>query len=133
MIVGVGHDVFEVARMETELHEGGASFRTAVFTPAEVAYCEAHRYPARHFAARFAAKEAVLKALGGDPGTGIAWVEIEVRNEATGRPRVHLHGGTSDLAGARGVSAIFLSLSHTATLAAATAVLESEVQGEVNR
>jgi len=119
--------------METELREGGASFRAAVFTPAEVAYCEAKRYPARHFAARFAAKEAVLKALGADPNHGRAWAEIEVCNRASGEPRVCLHGATVRLANARRVGAIFLSLSHTATLAAATAVLESTDAGEVNR
>ena len=133
MIVGIGHDVFEVSRMETELREGGAPFLAAVFTPAEVAYCGAKRYPARHFAARFAAKEAVLKALGADGDRGRAWAEIEVCNDASGRPHVALHGGVQALAQARRVQAVFLSLSHTATLAAATAVLEATDAGEVNR
>ncbi len=119
--------------METELREGGAPFRAALFTPAEVAYCEAKRYPARHFAARFAAKEAVLKALGAEGDIGRAWAEIEVFNRASGEPGVCLHGGVEALARTRRVRAVFLSLSHTATLAAATAVLESTDAGEVNR
>ncbi len=129
MIVGLGHDVFEVARMEAELREGGRPHRASLFTPAEIAYCEAKRYPARHFAARFAAKEAVLKALGADPGRGHAWPEIEVRNEPDGKPRVLLHGGARALARARQVGAIFLSLTHTARLAAATVVLEAGQEG----
>jgi holo-[acyl-carrier protein] synthase len=125
MIVGVGHDVFEVARMEAELGREGPPFRDGLFTAAEVAYCEAKRYPARHFAARFAAKEAVFKALGEDPARGPRWREVEIFNEATGKPRVVLHGKTRDLARDRQVDAVLLSMSHTADLAAATVVLES--------
>jgi holo-[acyl-carrier protein] synthase len=122
MIAGLGHDVFEVARMEAELCRGGSGL-PEVFTAAEAAYCEARRYPARHFAARFAAKEAVLKALGADPTRGPRWREVEIRNAASGQPRVLLHGETGEAAKALRVGEILLSLSHTATLAAATVVL----------
>lgn len=125
MIVGLGHDVFEVARMEDELRREGDSLKSALFTAAEVAYCEGKRYPARHFAARFAAKEALLKALGADPSIGQHWCEVEICNEASGKPRVLLHGGVRELAHERCVDAVLLSLSHTAGLAAATVVLES--------
>jgi holo-[acyl-carrier protein] synthase len=125
MIVGVGHDVFEVTRMEAELQREGPPFRDELFTPREIAYCEAKRYPARHFAARFAAKEAVFKALGEDVSRGQRWREVEIYNEGTGKPRVLLHGGTGDLARGRHIDAVLLSLSHTAELAAATVVLES--------
>lgn len=125
MIVGVGHDVFEVGRMEAELRAQGAHLTDALFTPAEVAYCQAKRYPARHFAARFAAKEAFFKALGTDPARGQPWLEVEIRNEASGQPRVLLHGPTHDLARSQQVGAVLVSLSHTADLAAATVVLES--------
>jgi holo-[acyl-carrier protein] synthase len=125
MIVGVGHDVFDVARMDAELRKQGASLRDELFTPDEVAYCEGKRYPARHFAARFAAKEAVFKALGVDPAKGQRWREVEIRNEATGQPRVLLHGDARGLARDRRVDAVLLSLTHTAELAAATVVLES--------
>jgi holo-[acyl-carrier protein] synthase len=125
MIVGVGHDVFEVARMEAELRREGPPFRDSLFTAAEVAYCEAKRYPARHFAARFAAKEAVFKALGEDPARGPRWREVEICNETTGKPRVVLRGDTRNLARGRHIDAVLLSMSHTAELAAATVVLES--------
>jgi holo-[acyl-carrier protein] synthase len=125
MIVGVGHDVFEVARMEDELRREGESLKDVLFTPGEVSYCEGKRYPARHFAARFAAKEAVFKALGTDPAQGQRWREVEICNEPTGQPRVLLHGLTHDLARGRRVGAVLLSLSHTGELAAATVVLES--------
>lgn len=133
MIVGVGHDVFEVARMEAELREGGASFRAALFTPSEVVYCEGKRYPARHFAARFAAKEAVLKALGADPRVGPGWLDIEIVNDANGRPRVLLRRGVRAVARKSGVTEVLLSISHTAALAAASAVAQSAEKGEVSR
>jgi holo-[acyl-carrier protein] synthase len=133
MIVGVGHDVFEVARMEAELREGGASLRAALFTPAEVAYCEGKRYPARHFAARFAAKEAVLKALGADPRRGPAWLDIEIVNGASGRPRVLLHRDVRAAAREGGIGEVLLSIAHTAALAAASAVAQSAGPEEVSR
>ena len=125
MIVGVGIDIFDVRRMAAELREGGPAFRDAVFTPAEVAYCEAKRYPAQHFAARFAAKEAAVKALGLGIGAGMAWREAEIRNEAGGRPSLVLHGGLRRAAEASGAGVLLVSLSHTADLAIACVVLES--------
>ena len=125
MILGFGSDALEVARMEAELSKGEASFRDVVFTSEEIAYCERKRSPARHYAARFAAKEAVLKALPGDGQRGVNWREIEIRNQTSGRPCVILHGAARQLAEACAVGAIFVSLTHTAELAAATVVLES--------
>jgi holo-[acyl-carrier protein] synthase len=125
MIVGVGHDVFEVARMEAELRTRGADLRDSLFTPAEITYCETKRYPARHFAARFAAKEAFFKALGADPERGHRWRDVEITNEPSGRPCVLLHGPTRDLTRGRDVGAVLVSLSHTNELAAATVVLEA--------
>ena len=125
MILGFGSDALEVARMEAELSKGETSFRDVVFTSEEIAYCERKRSPARHYAARFAAKEAMLKALPGDGQRGLNWREIEICNQVSGRPCVILHGTTRQLADAGGVGAIFVSLTHTAELAAATVVLES--------
>jgi holo-[acyl-carrier protein] synthase len=125
MIVGVGHDVFEVSRMEAELCTEDRPVRDDLFTPGEIAYCEGKRYPARHFAARFAAKEALFKALGTGTTRGQLWREVEICNEPTGRPRVLMHGSTRDLVRSRHIDAVFVSLSHTAELAAATVVLES--------
>lgn len=124
MILGIGTDLLDVSRMEEELRSGGAGFREAVFTPGESAYCGAKRYPARHFAARFAAKEALLKAL---PGAGPAppLREIEVQSDPEGRPSLVLHGRARERAARLGVARIFLSLSHTGGVAAAQVVLES--------
>jgi holo-[acyl-carrier protein] synthase len=129
MIVGVGHDVFEVSRMEAELRMEGPPVRDDLFTPGEIAYCEAKRYPARHFAARFAAKEALFKALGTGIPRGQRWREVEICNEPSGKPRVLLHGPTGDLVRGRHIDAVLVSLSHTAKLAAATVVLESREPG----
>jgi holo-[acyl-carrier protein] synthase len=137
MILGIGSDVLEVARMEAELSRREASFRDNVFTAGEIAYCEAKHAPARHYAARFAAKEAVLKALSAAGGPGLNWREIEISSQASGRPCVRLHGAVRQLADASGVGAIHISLTHTDALAAAAAVLESRPDGaggeEVNR
>ena len=115
--------------MEAELRTEGPPVRDDLFTPGEIAYCEAKRYPARHFAARFAAKEALFKALGTGVPRGRRWREVEICNEPTGEPRVFLHGPTGDLVRSRHIDAVLVSLSHTAELAAATVVLESRETG----
>jgi holo-[acyl-carrier protein] synthase len=123
MVIGVGVDLFETARLERELAEGGAAFRESVFTPAEVAYCETKRHPAEHYAARFAAKEALVKALGADGGEGWAWRDAEICSEGAA-PRLVLHGVLKSQADARRVGRILLSLSHTRRLALASVILE---------
>lgn len=122
MILGIGTDLLEVARMGEELRKEGAGFRDAVFTPSEIACCEAMRHPARHFAERFAAKEALVKAFPGAVPPGF-WREIEVV-QAGGPPRLLLHGRVREAAERLGVRTILASLSHTSALAAASVVLE---------
>ncbi|MGD1146733.1 MAG: holo-ACP synthase [Thermoanaerobaculaceae bacterium] len=124
MIVGLGTDVLEVPRMAAELRDR-AGFREAVFTAAEIAYCEGMRYPALHYAARFAAKEALFKALGADGQAGMRWREAEVLREESGRPHIVLHGSTRELAERLAVDEIFVTLAHIAELASATVVMES--------
>ncbi len=124
MIVGVGTDVLEVARMAREL-SADAGFRAAVFTPGEIAYCDPMRHPEQHYAARFAAKEALFKALGADSRAGMRWREVEVRREPSGLPVLVLHGATRALAESAGADAVFVTLAHTGVTAAATVVLES--------
>ncbi len=125
MIVGVGNDVLEVSRMRRELARGHG-FRDEVFTASEIAYCESRRYPARHFAARFAAKEALLKALRtGADHRWSTWREVEVAHGARGEPELVLHGHVKRLAGRRRVKRVMVSLSHTASVAMASVVLES--------
>ncbi len=132
MIVGLGTDVLTVARMAAELREG-RGFRDAVFTPEEIVYCEAMRYPEMHYAARFAAKEALFKALDTDGRAGMRWREVEVRREASGRPQVVLHGSMRKLAQSLAVDAVFVTLAHTAELASATVVLESRREPDDGR
>lgn len=131
MIVGVGIDIAPVARFERALRDPGDSFRDAVFTSAEAAYCESKRCPVRHFAARFAAKEASLKALVG-VGVGVPPLhDVEVRVEDSGMPRIELHGRFREIVERRRIEAIHVSLTRTEGLAAAIVVIEGAAPREV--
>jgi holo-[acyl-carrier protein] synthase len=123
MILGIGTDLLDVSRMEQELLKGKVGPREELFTPSEIAYCEGMRNPARHFAARFAAKEALVKALP-VPGAIPRLRDVEVERTETGAPRLILHGDLRNAAWRLGVKRILVSLSHTDGLAAATVVLE---------
>jgi holo-[acyl-carrier protein] synthase len=125
MIVGIGIDTLDVARMKRELERAEGALKSEIFTPAEVAYCDGKRYPARHYAARFAAKEALLKALGAGRPDQPAWREVEVQNGPAGEPRLLLHGTLRQTAAELGVKRTLVSLSHTAGLAMACCLLES--------
>jgi holo-[acyl-carrier protein] synthase len=122
MIIGVGVDIIDVERIQAALSHArtGERFRARVFTGEEIAYCGRRRNAAESFAARFAAKEAMMKAL----GHAYAWREIEVFR-ANGRPTLRLHGRAQERAVQLGVGYIHLSLSHTATLAIAYVIAES--------
>jgi holo-[acyl-carrier protein] synthase len=123
MLLGLGVDLFDVRRMERELRR--SDFSRDLFTPQEISYCERQRYPARHFAARFAAKEAVVKALAPDPAVPICWREIEVCGGPGPGPRtIALHGELKSLADGRGITRIAVSMSHTETLAMAGVIVE---------
>jgi holo-[acyl-carrier protein] synthase len=123
MILGIGTDLLDVARMAKELEKEGAGFRDTVFTPSEIEYCEAKRYPAQHFAARFAAKEALFKALPGSTSRDF-WREVEVARSGDEPPRLVLHGSVKEAADRLGVTDILVSISHTDRLAAASVVLQ---------
>lgn len=124
-VVGVGVDIVETTRIDRSLERFGERFLHRVFTAGEIAYCQSMKYPARHFAARFAAKEAVSKAFGTGIGHTMGWRDIDVHREQSGQPFVVLEGGAKEYATARGIAKVWLSLSHTDHHAAATAVLES--------
>jgi holo-[acyl-carrier protein] synthase len=118
----VGIDVVAVERMERLLgeHEGAAA---TLFTARELDYCRARRRGTEHLAARFAAKEAVLKAFGTGMARGMRWTDVEVVHEPGGRPSVELHGAAGELARRRGLGQLEVSLTHSAGLAAAHALL----------
>jgi holo-[acyl-carrier protein] synthase len=123
-VLGVGFDIVENARIEHSLERFGERFLHRVFTAGEIAYCQSMKFPARHFAARFAAKEAVSKAFGTGIGKSMGWRDIDVHRHASGQPFVVLEGAAKQLAAERGVSAVWVSLSHTDHHAAATIVIE---------
>ncbi len=125
MIVGIGVDLFSVTRAEDEIDRPDHGLRDQVFTPEEIAYCESKRYPGQHYAARFAAKEAVFKALGGVALEGQHWREVEVHSDPhTGKSRVCLHGDVKKAAATLGAEHVHISLSHARDWAVASVVLE---------
>ncbi len=126
MILGVGIDLVEVARFEASLGAWGGRLERRLFTPAEAAYCRAQRRAGLAFAARFAAKEAFVKALGTGLAGGIRWVDVEVRRDGRGRPVLGLEGAARAEADGRGVRAAHLSLAHDSGYAVAVVVLEGD-------
>jgi holo-[acyl-carrier protein] synthase len=124
MIIGSGIDLAEIARIQQSIEHYGARFLDRVYTAAEQAYCQRKRNAAESFAARFAAKEAGAKALGTGINFGVSWREIEVVRQPGSRPALVFHGRAAEIATSLGVARSALSLTHTATLAMASVVLE---------
>jgi len=124
LIVGTGLDLVETQRISQVLHTHGDRFVDKVYTAHERSYCAAGNTVQR-LAARFAAKEAVMKALGTGWSTGVGWKSIEIISSG-GKPEVALHGPAQAVAARLGIAYIHLSLSHTATTAGAVAIAESE-------
>ena len=127
MIFGAGTDIIEVQRVEEKLLRTGG-LKGKLFTPNEIAYCESKRRPAMHFAARFAAKEAFLKAMGTGWTGGHKFSDIEVVNNAKGKPELFVHGKVKEFCEAHGVSGMEVSLTHIKDLASAVVVLEKKPQ-----
>ena len=124
-IIGHGIDAVEVSRIGRLLDEHGGRFRERCFTAGEQVYAESSKRRVEHYAARFAAKEAILKALGTGWSRGVAWTDAEVVREPNGRPTVLLHGVAKQIADEMGIARWSLSLTHTASLALASAIAES--------
>jgi holo-[acyl-carrier protein] synthase len=124
MIVGTGLDLAEVPRIRASIERFGARFVDRIYTPAEIAYVErkANRY--ERYAARFAAKEAGMKAIGTGWKRGVAWRDFEVANLPSGKPTLRFHGVAAQIAGKLGVKSISLSLTHTAAVGLAHVILE---------
>jgi holo-[acyl-carrier protein] synthase len=124
MILGLGMDIVDVARIQAAHARWGDTFLRRFLRPEETAYCLTFRAPAPHIAARFAAKEAVAKAFGTGIGAALGWHDLEIVREDSGRPRVVLHGAGRELFEERGARQLLISLSHTQQYATATAILE---------
>lgn len=122
MIVGLGTDIVKVARIAKSIET--IQFKERVFSKHEIAYCESKKNKAESYAARFAAKEAFFKALGTGLREGLAFNEVEVRNDELGKPGLFLTGNTADTASSRNIKVMHVSLSHTDEMAVATIVLE---------
>ena len=125
MILGIGIDIIEVARVQASYERFGERFVNRILHPAEIAYCLSHKAPGPFIAARFAAKEAISKAFGTGIGAQLGWHDMEVQRRESGEPFVVLHGGGLKLLETRDARVVLISLSHTQAHAAAVAVLES--------
>jgi holo-[acyl-carrier protein] synthase len=129
MILGIGNDLAEVERIRAAIEDPGTGkrFRERVFTVSEQEYCEQRRAAKyQSYAARFAAKEATMKALGKGWGRYVGWLDVEVVRPRGSRPTIVLHGKARDYAQSLGVARLHLALTHTAALAEAVVVVEGD-------
>lgn len=125
-IFGIGIDVVEVERIASSMDEFGERFVVKIFTENERAYCDSQKRPAIHYAARFAAKEAVAKAFGTGIGKNIAWLDMEVSRKESGEPEVTLSGDAQIFAEQNKLTQIKVSLTHAEHYAAANAIVLAE-------
>lgn len=125
LICGIGTDITECQRVASMLERHAEQFISRVFTPREIAYCQPRRDHVLRFTGRWAAKEAVLKALGTGWTAGITWQDVEILNADSGEPRVTLSGGAQKAATARGIEKVHISISHCDTHAVAFAIATS--------
>jgi holo-[acyl-carrier protein] synthase len=121
-VVGIGTDIIECLRIAQMIERHGDLFINRVFTPHEIRYCSSRKQATQHYAGRWAAKEAVLKALGTGWRKGISWRDIEVRNDGLGKPVVGLRGGARDLIERNGIHEMLVSISHCRSHAMAYAL-----------
>jgi holo-[acyl-carrier protein] synthase len=121
-LIGIGTDITECLRIARMIERHGELFINRVYTPAEIKYCQSRKMATQHFTGRWAAKEAIMKALGTGWRRGISWRDIEVRNEPGGRPVVAVRGGAKDVVEQLGIREIQVSISHCRSHATAFAV-----------
>lgn len=126
MIVGTGIDIAEVPRIAQTIARHGDRFLQRVFTEGEIRYCDSKANRIERYAARFAAKEAGMKALGTGWSRGVRWRDIEVSRQPGGRPTIVFHGKAAEFAAQLGAVHVALSLSHTAEQAIAQVILEND-------
>jgi holo-[acyl-carrier protein] synthase len=125
MIVGTGIDIAEVDRIAESITRFGDRFLHRIYTEGEIRYCESKANRFERYAARFAAKEAAMKALGTGWNHGVRWRDIEVTRQSGGRPTMVFHGKAAEFAARLGTTNIALSLTHTVAQAMAQVILES--------
>ena len=125
MIVGTGIDIAEVDRIAASIQRFGRRFLERVFTPEEIRYCESKANKVERYAARFAAKEAAMKALGTGWRHGVRWRDIEITRQPSGKPTLHLEGVARGFADRLGVKNISLSITHSGNFALAQVIFES--------
>jgi holo-[acyl-carrier protein] synthase len=123
-ILGIGIDLVDCDRIENSIERFGDRFLRRVFTEGEIGSSQSMKFPARHLAARFAAKEALSKAFGTGIGKAMGWRDLDVQKRESGEPFVVLSGGAEKMAVARGVTKVWISLSHTDKSGMATIILE---------
>jgi len=124
MIIGIGLDIVESSRIESVLSRWGSRFEERVFTEKELAYCNSKQDRCQRLACRFAAKEALFKALGTGWRLGIEWKDIEVTNNSFGKPCINLTGKAMEYSVQLGVKNIYLSITSTKNYGAAQVILE---------
>ena len=125
MIIGIGVDIVEIRRFSVAMERSSERLLLRLFTAEEQRYCKAHRDPVPHFAARFAAKEAVFKALGTGWAKGVTWRDVEVQKAGQEAPVIVLHGEAQRLCAAKGAGNVHLSLSHSEQWVIAVVILET--------
>jgi len=121
-VLGIGTDIVECLRIAQMIERHGELFIDRVYTDGEIEYCRSRKQATQHFAGRWAAKEAILKAIGTGWRRGISWRDIEVRNNEGGKPTVALRGGARDVVEQLGVGDILVSISHCRSHATAFAL-----------
>jgi holo-[acyl-carrier protein] synthase len=125
-VIGIGTDIVECLRIAQMIDRHGELFLARVYTPHEIEYCSSRKAATQHYAGRWAAKEAVLKALGTGWARGISWRDIEVRNELGGKPSIALSGGAQEAGQRLGIEEMLISISHCRSHATAYALALGE-------
>ena len=125
MIHGTGVDIIEISRIRQSMEKYAGKFEDRLFTPGEIEYCRSKPDPSKHFAGRFAAKEAILKSLGTGMARGIAWKDLEILTQESGQPTLRVTGKGKDIFDSLNLKQIHISISHDKVYAIAQAVAET--------
>ena len=125
-IIGLGTDITECLRIARMIERHGELFINRVYTPYEIAYCQSRKQATQHFTGRWAAKEAILKALGTGWRRGISWRDMEIRNDPLGKPVIAIRGGVGDVCEKLGIREILVTISHCRAYATAVAIAVGE-------